>query len=548
MIAACVLPRLPSTCVAATVVDRAIGIVAGQGFSPPSPHTRLLDASDAALARGVRPGQRIADAQCSAPDLQVVVLAMGAVLQALHGVTEQLYRLAPACEPLLPDDRVCLPFVAVVVDLAGLPRSPSRLLADLARAAALAGHRAVLASSSSRTLSLAVARDMAARPSSWGRTSLVIDDRGPDRRAVRARLRARLAIEALEIDRDAVDDLRTAGLSTVQDLVSLLRGGLIERLGAAACRVRPLLVDADDADDIDDLVRPWHPPEVVGVARDLEHPVTHLEPLLFVVRPLVQDLLRRLDARGFRLLALEMSLHRRTAGAIELAVAFPAATSDIAVVVRVVQARLDRAFAQERMGADGVCGIALRATRTSAARARQLEAWAPTTSTTQQSSTSPSGGRLPAGDDAVLGLIAELGAELGGDRVGCLHPTRAPLPEHMTVLREPSGPTDDIDDDRVAGHTAPPRRRLRPVKTDPRTSAGRFAIGWPWPLTMLPVPAPLGVGEGIADERLFCRLEGTDGQGPYEREYRLVVFTDGRRALCVWDEETGERWLWGWFD
>jgi hypothetical protein len=544
LIAACVLPRLASTHAGVAAVDRAVVVVAGASrTATPSPHARVLDASDVALARGVRPGQRVLDAQLHAPDLQVVVVDVDALARETRGIAELLYRHAPACEPLLPAERACLPYFAVVVDTAGVPRPPARLQADLARAVAQAGHRAVIASSSSRALSLAVAKDMAARPSRWGRALLVIDEREAERRderaQVRARVRARLGIEALEIDRDVTADLRAAGVASAQELVPLLGSGLVERLGASARRVLPVLVDARDDADVDDVVTPWRPPEVVTAQRELEHEVTTLEPLLFVLRPLVQDVLRRLEARGARLLELVVALARRGAAPLERGVAFPAATTDVAVVLRVLHARLERAFSQERVGHDGVRGLALRAARTTQAIARQLEV--PSSTSTTTSSSAPV-------NDAVQGLFAELFAELGEGRVGLLRPTRAPLPEHMTALSWPPGVEVDDDDDRIAGQPTKQRRRPRPVMLDPRTSHGRFAVGWPWPLSVLPVPERLARGVDIFFESPFCRLDGVDDRGPYEREYRVVVFVDGRRALCAWDKETGERWLCGGFD
>jgi hypothetical protein len=555
LIAACLLPRLASTCAGVVGAERAIGVVVSSSpvsssMAPPSPWARLLDASDGALARGVRPGQRIVDAQRHAPDLQVVVVDGAVLVTALHGVAELFYRHAPACEPLVPADRVSLPFFAIVVDLAGMPRSPARLLAGLAHEASQAGHRAVIASSSSRAWSLAVATDMAARPMRWGRALLVVNDRGPERLAARARLRAQVAVESLGIDRDVVDDLRAAGITTAQDLVPLLPHGLVERLGASTRHVTRLLVDADDDADIDDVVTPWRPPEQVNAVRDLEDAVTTLQPLLFLLRPLVQDVLRRLEARGDRLLELAVALRRRGAPAIELAVVFPAATAAVDVVVRVLHARLERAFAEQCLGEDGIRGIGLCATRTTAAQARQLDVLSPSSSS---SSSPPTAGEAtlarssPELHGPLAALCAELWAEFGDGRVGCLRPTRAPLPEHMTALQWPPAAVDD-DDDRIAGRTVTPRRRSRPVAIDPRTAHGRFTVGWPWPLSMLSAPLRLPSDVVLVHEQLLCRLDGTDVRGPYDREYRVVVFADGRRALCVWDTELAERWLWGWFD
>ena len=181
--------------------------------------------------------------------------------------------------------------------------------------------------------------------------------------------------------------------------------------------------------------------------------------------------------------------------------------------------------------------LALTASRTTTAPLRQLEV--PSSSSSSSSSSSGAPG------DAVGGLIAELSAELGPGRVGRLQATRSALPEQMTALAPPTGPLPTPEDG-VAG--VKPRRRHRPVATDPRTTQGRFTVGWPWPLSVLATPVRLDRPDEIVEETLFARLDGEDGGGPWEREYRVVLLVDGRRALCIWDAELGERLLWGWFD
>jgi protein ImuB len=549
MIAACVLPRLATACVGLTTGDhqRVIGVVAvrspspspspspsfaaaGQGTSPiraraptasVSPHARLVDASDAAWSRGVRPGQRVIDAQLCAPDLELVVVDVDELWRQTQQVAELLYRHAPVCEPLAPDERACLPFHAVVVDVTGLPSSSTRILSTLARAVVTAGHRPVIALSPSRALSLAVARERAIRPQQ-GRSLVVVDER--------AQARAGLGLDALELERDVVAALQATGVRTAADLVPLLQSGLVQRLGASARRVLPVLVDACDPADVDDGVVAWRPPERVSVERDLDDAVTGLEPLAFVLRPLGEQLLRRLDARGQKLLELALTLGLR-GGGVELAIAFPSPTLDVAVVLRVLRVRLERAFAQELVIGEGVRHVGLRASRTTAARARQLEVPSTTSTTTTTSSS-----------EAAHALIAELLAELGAERVGVLQATSAPLPEQMTTLAWPPRAPDPVTPQ------APRRRRPRPVTTDPRTSSGRFGVGWPWPLSVLRQPVRLSRSDDVARETLFCRLEGDDARGPFVREYRVVVFGDGRRALCLYDGELDERFVCGWFD
>ncbi len=545
MIAVCVLPRLAATAAGVASAERAMAVVAktlpSSATAPTTttPYARLLDASDGARARGVRPGQRVRDAQAHAPDLAVTAVDVEVLGREVEGLAELLYRHAPACEPFAAIERTCLPTFGVVLDVAGVPRSSTRLLSELARTATQAGHRPVIALSSSRALSLAVAKDMAAHPTRWGRSLYHVDDRDPQTRAA---LRSRLQLASLELDVELVDHLRATGLVTAQDLVPLLKVGLVERLGAQAARVLPLLSDESARDDV---VTPWRPPEQVTALRDFDDDVMGVQPLLFVLRPLVQDVLRRLEARRLRLRELAISLRRRRTQTLEMSVAFPAPTLDVEVVLRVVQARLERAFAQERAGHEGIRGLDLSATHTTPVQPQQLDTVHHTNVTTTTTTTTTTT------EDMVPGLVAELVAELGEGRVGYLRPTRAPLPEHMTRLIRPWTTTDvgvKNEDDEEIRQPGSFRRRPRPVLTDPRTAQGRFAVGWSWPLSILATPQRLGPRDAILHERLFCRLDGTDGYGPYEREYRVVFLDDGRRALCLWDTETNERWLCGWFD
>jgi hypothetical protein len=140
----------------------------------------------------------------------------------------------------------------------------------------------------------------------------------------------------------------------------------------------------------------------------------------------------------------------------------------------------------------------------------------------------------------VESLLAELSAELGSDRVGCLVVTDDPRPERMTDLRWPAPPPPRPP--------AAPKRR-RPRKRAVTVTGGRFLASWPWPLRLLPQPQRLGGGASVVHQALLGVLDGEDAQDAlYAREYRLIVFDDGRRALGLWDGELEELWIQGWFD
>ncbi len=527
-IAVCALPRLAATVAGIVNVDRSVAVVVDDGHLQGGvrPVHRLVDASEHARKRGVMPGQRILEAQRFAPDLQIKVVAAEQLRAEVMAIAEVLLTLSPVVEPLLPAHRVALPCFAVAVDVTGLPRPAARVLSDLVRAVVTAGHRTTVALSSSKAMSWALAKDLAHRPGLHRRQML----------EATTAMREGLLIDLLELDVDLVDSLKITGVRTIADLRPLLSQGLVTRLGAAAKPVLALLGDDDDTADSDGVV-PWRPGEVVGASRDLDHPVSAVEPLLFVLRPLVETIIRRLVARDERLVELAILLGRRRRDPAVLSIAFPDATVDVAAVLRVLTARVEAFFVEhhehvdrceDHLLVDGVDRLTLVARRTATAKPRQL-------------------GLMHQADDAiptaVSQLLAELTAEHGDGRVGVLTTTRSPLPEQMGVLGWP--PPLPLDPE-----SAPRRRRLRPVVTDLRTREGRFTAGWPWPLRLLPRPRSLSELDplDVKEDTLFAVLEGNDARGAWRRHYRVLTLQDGRRALALVDDEAGEVFLQGWFD
>ena len=533
LIAVCALPRLAATVAGIVRVDRSVAVVvdSGQLGDTVRPIHRLVDASDHARARGVCAGQRLLDAQRHAPDLQAKIVNEKLLRAEVIALAEVLLALSPIVEPLLPRDRVAMPVFAIAVDVTGLPRSPARIMSDLARATASVGHRSVVALSTSKALSLAVARDMVFRPGHYKHGAV----------EVTAQIRDGVAIDALDVDLGLVDSLRATGVRTLADLRPLIDQGLVTRLGSATRAVLPLLADDDQVDDAEadrDGVIPWRPTEVVGASRELEHPITSTEPLLFVLRPLVETIVRRLQARGERLLELAVLLGRRGREPAVVELTFPTATGDISVILRVLAARLDAFFiahsehveqAEDHLLAAGIDRLTMVARRTAKAQARQLGLIG-----------DDDGDVIP---EAVAQLLAELTAEHGASRVGVLTTTRASFPEDMDVLAWPPLPPLDVLE-------VPRRRRPRPVPLDHRTREGRFTAGWPWPLRLLPRPRPLtaSVLADVVDSTLFAVLQGDDTRGPWRRHYRVLTLTDGRRALVLVDDEAGDTELQGWFD
>jgi hypothetical protein len=567
LIAAAVLPRLAAIAAGVREAPHPTAVVAldddaGNGGAAIRPIHRVVDAADSALEKGVAVGQRLIDAQAFFPALRAVAVSARALKEQLDVVAEALLSLSPLVEPVVPRPGIALPFFAVVVDLTGLPRPRARLLSDIARVLAEQGQPCAVAVSSSRTLSLACARLLAARPKAFRGRLLDVQAADP------AWLRQTLAIDALDLDDGVVAALRATGVANVQDLVPLVDQGLVPRLGRAApsvLRVLRLLGalretsppaplssfvergSSDDGDgDSDGLVKPLVPTEVVGASRDLEMGVTTLEPLLFVLRPLVEGIVRRLQQRRQRLAELTVALGARKKAPLVVSMPLASPTVDVAVIVRVLATRLERVFSDEARRArdddsagerlllhvDGVERLMLVARRTTSADARQLGLSADDERGTPE---------------ALLHLISELSARHGEGCVGVPVVTRQRLPEAMTALVWPPTKATPLLDEPQA-HT-PRRRRPRPVVIDARTRHGRFAAGWPWPLRLLPWPMTLPFASSdIAHDVPFALLEGDDDKGPYRRRYRKVTLKDGRCALTLVDDDAGVTLLSGWFE
>lgn len=473
----------------------------------------LVDASDEARAQGVRPGMRILDAQQHAPSLAIDVVSRGRIDDELSVIAEVLLSCAPMVQAFAPTTWSGLPMAAIALDLTGL-RAIDKVLVEAQRACACLGHRAVVASSPGTRLSFALARALAQTTS----TMLLVKPSDLER------VLARLPLEALGLSKDLAASLAALGARTAGDLRALLPRGGVERLGGEARAVLDI-VSARYAP-----LRGLVPPARLVEELDLDHPVTDVEPLVFLLSTLCNRLCMRARGRAQRVAEVRLSLERRGLNrgeTVVVAVAFPDAILDDKAMLRSLQVRLERTA----LGGP-IDKVVLEATRLARRAPRQLalEAGA------------AAGVRA---EDALAGLLAEMAAELGSERVGCLVVTDEPLPERMTRLAWPAPPPPPRP-------PAPERRRPRPtarLPADAVTSGGRFLAGWPWPLRLLVQPVRLGQDLIVMLRSPLGVLEGEDREDrPYARVYQLLSFTDGRRALGLHDEESEETWLHGWFD
>jgi hypothetical protein len=489
VVAAVSLPRLPSE--VARVDDReACGIIIDDEESDDFVLRSVLtlaDATDAARAMGVKPGQRLIDAQRYAPMLRPVVVPRSKILAELRTVAEVLLNDAPAAEPIATRSFV------VALDISGMVKPVERIAADVKRACTLLGHRACVAVSPKKRLSIGIARDQALR----GGPPLVFA------RDVDVALQ-HLHIDALELSTDLSTTLFALGVKTAGDLAKLGDiEGVLRPFGSASEPVVSVQI-----------------PERVIEQEDLEHPILSLEPLLFLLRKQAARLCMRARARGCRIGEVAVSLAPRKAEPTVVRVGFPDPILDDKALVRALQVKLERTELTAP-----VDKLLLEATQLVQRGPRQLPL-DPKALVEVQTQV------------GVESLIAEMSAELGSDRVGCLVVTDDPRPERMTNLRWPAPPPPE---------PLPAPRRRRPRKRSIPITGGRFLASWPWPLRLL--PKPMKCNFKIVHQALLGVIEGEDASDAvYAREYRMVVLDDGRRALGIWDNEVEELWIQGWFD
>ncbi len=481
----------------------------------------LVDATAGARALGVRPGMRVLDAQRHAPSLVVDVVEGARLAAELAVVAEVLLACSPVVEPVLPAAWTGLPMACVALDLQGMVRPVARILTDVRRACARLGHAAVVVASPGTRLSLALARAVSVEGQPR-RQSLVVEAGGVER------VLAALPVRALDLSAGMAAQLQALGAATAADLVRLLPKGGVERLGADAGAI------LDTVGARRTPLRGIAPPERLVEALDLEHPLTALPPLSFLLNNLCNRLCIRARAQRQRVAEVRLTLRASPVGGRRrdprgVDVAFPDPLANPRALLRALTTRLERVSLE-----DPVDHVALEALRLARRGPRQLAL----------PHVHGAEGAEEKAADALVSLLAEMSAELGADRVGCLVVTDDPLPERMTRLAWPPPPPPPRP-------AAPERRRPRkvpPLAEGAVTRGGRFLAAWPWPLRLLPRPARPSFS-GVARRELLGVLEGEDkADQPYARTYELVVLADGRRALLLVDDELDEEWVCGWFD
>lgn len=316
-IACLLVPDLPVAAVCRTdpdLVDRPLALCEGSG-----PHARVIAASRAARTRGVLPGRHTA-AQARAVAADLIVRARdpaaerSATLALADVAASTVSRLEVAADG------------TVFLDAAGMrhlfPSEVGLATALVARAA-----RVGLEARAGVGASMTVAR-LAALHAADG---VEVVPAGAERGFL-----APLPLSCLEPDPALTATLERWGVGRLGDLARLPLAEVTTRLGPAGAA---LVRRARGEDE-----RPLAPQALAGrveEAASLEYPLDTLEPLLFVLRGLVERAVTRvgLEGIGCARLSLGLGLEDRSRDAREIALAAP--TRDVRTLLTCLRVELE---------------------------------------------------------------------------------------------------------------------------------------------------------------------------------------------------------------
>lgn len=453
-------------------------------------------------------------------------------------------RLAAVCCPEIPAGADLPRLVAAL--LAGSPRvaitAPGRARVDARGWERLGGER-VLASTLRQALKTAGygrigigIADVAVAADAAAALAATESESGEDRIVPvggAAGFLAPLDLDALPLSDEMHETLRALGFRRAGDVASREAAEFEARFGAEGIRAHRWASGHDDR-----VFRAFEREDTPEYGLELETPATTLEPLLFVLRHLLDRLCRDLTARGRCVARLELVL--RSGEEAEVASAVPARpTSRERLLHELCRAALERAIRSGDMLVRPVDGIILRAARLVTPDARQEELFT----------------RRWRDPLAAATALSRLRARLG--EAGVVHP----------VVRSDHRPESRSAWEPVVMQASPATNvRAAGASLSWKSSEAREAIDpVPGTLHLLSVPRPLrvrleaGRPVELSGEIGRMRVEAAEGperlsgdwwKRPYHREYFRVCTEEGELLWIFRDYRAGpDFWrLHGWWD
>jgi len=518
--------------------------------------TAALDLVDEAAWRyGVRPGQRVAEAQATLAELSIQKVSFASVDEALGRVAEVCLGLGTTAairlRPEKPDDDASrgpsgdAPFDTVFLDVTGaahLVGGEEALVDEHAERIDKLGHNAQIAIACGPRIARALARFATSPALLAGRSIVVRKNPVPSVLATSgASVLGPLPLHALPLSTEIIGFFGRLGIFNVEALIKLPRAELTPRLGHRALEVLELCSGRDALPLV-----PYAPPRTLEEESTFEDGTASVEPLLFILRAMTSRIAARLAARGEACLSLEMTIPLDRSivklkdparePSISLTIELPSALSEANDLHRALKAKLERVefFAP-------AVGVRLYVSQIIAAKQVQIDL-------SRDKTVRP---------DALPTLLAELSAEIGQERVGVL----AVLDAHRPEARSRLVPLKDLD-----------AKALREEASDDEDEAT-----YPEPTRLFDPPVPIGkVAKNAViavDQRLYAiehvrfvmRLDGVEWwtSAPASRDYGLAWLVPGappaktgkttegpaRAPAMAWifvDRSTGEGYLQGW--
>lgn len=347
----------------------------------------VIDLSSAARALGLRPGMTIFQARAAAPD----ALFRARSPELSRAAEAALVDLGHSFSP-----RVERSHGAIAVDVANL----GRLFADEAEI----GNALFVGA---RKLGLAVRVGIAADKTTArvaaraGEVTVIAPGREPA-------FLAPLPVELLAPSADTLATLRRWGVRTIGELEALPAGGVAVRLGAEGAELARVARGQADTP-----LMPVAEPLVFEEGIDFDWPVENVEPLLFVLRRLLENLTARLGCRALASGDLGLTLKLSPRGRDVRTVPVAAPTRDVGTLLSLVRLALETA-----PPGHPVEGLVVR-TAPARTRPAQLSFFEPA-------------GPSP---DKLASTIARLQALVGDSRVGAPVVLDRHLPDAFTLER-----------------------------------------------------------------------------------------------------------------
>lgn len=494
------------------------------------PHGELSHVSPQADAAGVRPGMTFAQARALLPDLAVIDpspaaerAAADALIDAAESITPMVEEGAPGCVwlDLTGSQRFYRPARGAHPAPAATAEEP--IAAELARRVRQVGLEAAVGLAAGKQLARLAARCGGVRVIAPGREREFLDW---------------MPLDLLGLGADARGDdlelvLKRFGIRRLGELARLDPRAVGSRLGSRGAELMRLARGEDSARL---MLRPRA--ELFAESLDLEYGIETIEPLAFVMRPLIERLTERLRMRGLAAgdFTLELGLADRRRDDRCVTVAAP--TLEVRALLTLIILSLEAAPPPAPVET-----IRL-AIEPHAARLAQSDLFLPP---------APAPDRLEA-------TIARIAALCGPDRVGRIAPANSYRPEAMRLARfaPPSAPPQPpLPAANAAGGNVAPMvmRTMRPaleVEVMCRREAPDFVRGASICARVVSAAGPWRrQGEWWAaagDPGEAAALAETSAPARHARDYYDLALADGGVYRAYRDLASGRWFIDGLYD